>query len=379
MVSLGLGWPETNELAARLAGYGLPDRRDVQIRELTPRDWRALRAVVFSQRLTGIAARAAEAGSLALTDEAAAELSRDYRDASALCLILERRLLVLARAFEQAGIDVVVLKGPATARAFYPSPSWRMFGDIDLLVRTSDWRPACALLAELRFRRQLPEPRPGFDERFGKSATHVDGEGFQVDLHRTLALGPLGLMSRPDELFDRTTSFRLEDITLLRFDDTVSLLHACVHASLGSFPPRLLPLRDVAQIASVGDVDWESFAGLATHWMLGAVVRHAFETVSHRLNITLPLPAQQLMTWPASRRERRLLAAYTTDRRRGGGLTLSMVWAVPGFVSKWAYLRALLFPDRAFLQARTDAGDRATYRSRWRVPLRWLGHRSKGK
>jgi Uncharacterised nucleotidyltransferase len=369
----------TNELAARLAGYGLPDRRNVQISELTPREWRALRAVLFSQRLTGIAARAVEGGSLILTDEAAAELAHDYRDASVLCVILERKLLALAPAFEQAGIDVVVLKGPATARAFYPSPEWRMFGDVDLLVRTSDWRPACALLAELGFRRQLPEPRPGFDERFGKSATHVDGEGFQVDLHRTLALGALGLMSQPDELFDHTTSFLLQDTSLWRFDDTASLLHACVHASLGSLPPRLLPLRDVAQIARVGDVDWGSLAELARRWMMGAVVQHAFDTASRQLGVSLPSRAEPFLSWPTSRRERRLLAAYTTDRRRGGGLTLSMVRAVPGFVSKGAYLRALLFPDRAFLQARADVEHRATYRSRWRVPLRWPGYRSGGR
>ena len=370
-------WP--HELAAWVAGYGLEGRRVAPSRELTPREWRALRAIVFSQRITGIAAKAAGSGSLPLPDEAAAELSADYRDAILLCLVLEQKLLALAPVFEQAGIDLVVLKGPATARSFYPDPSWRMFGDVDLLVRTNDWRPACALLAKLGYRRQLPEPRPGFDERFGKSATHVDGEGFQVDLHRKLALGALGLMSEPDELFERTATFALEGRSLQRFDDTVSLLHACVHASLGSFPPRLLPLRDVAQIASVGDVDWGSLAELAKRWNLGAALQHGLSTATDRLVVSMPAKAEPLLTWSASRRERRLLAAYTTDRRRGGGLTLSMVRGVPGLGSKAAYLRALLFPDRAFLVARAEQGKGGTYRSRWRVPLRWPGYRAGGR
>lgn len=370
---------ETHELAGHLAGFGLEGCPEVSVDTLTPRQWRALRAIVFTQRLTGIAARAAEAGSLLLNDEAAEQLSGDYRDAKVLCHLLERKLLILSPALEEAGIDVVVLKGAATARTFYPDPGWRMFGDVDLLVRTRDWRGACGLLAKFGFERLLPEPRRGFDERFGKSATHVDGEGFQVDLHRTLALGALGYMRHPDELFDRTTTFLLDGASLRRLDDTASLLHACVHASLGSFPPRLLPLRDVAQIASVGDVDWESLTELARRWMMGAVIQHALGMVSRRLGVPLPAPAEPFLTWQTSRRERRLLAAYTTDRRRGGGMTLSMVWAIPGLRSKGAYLWALLLPERAFLRARAEAAHAATYRSRWRVPLRWPGYRARGK
>lgn len=367
------------ELTTRIAGFGI-SREEGGHADVPSKHWRAVRSSLKSQRLTGLAVAGVEVGWLRLPDGAAAELLADHREAMTTVLILEGKLLALASAFEEAGIEVVVLKGSAFAHVFYPNVSWRAFGDIDLLVRTQDWRAACALLVDLGHRRQMPEPRFGFDERFGKSATHVNGDGLQVDLHRTLALGAFGLWTDPEGLFERTASFALGGRSLRRLDDTGALLHACVHATLGSWPPRLLPVRDVAQIAHSREVDWEVLADLAASWRLLAVMRHAFEAASNTLGARLPVEAAAFLMSEPSRRERRLLSAYTSSRRRRGGMALSTLRAVPGVRARLAYLRALLFPDRAFLNARAQRGTEATYVGRWKVPLRWLrvrrSHRS---
>jgi hypothetical protein len=302
----------------------------------------------------------------------AERLLADHRSAMAVVLVLERKLLMLTSAFDAAGIDVVVLKGPALARAFYPDASWRTFGDIDLLVRDQDWGASCELLATIGFRRSIPEPREGFDRRFGKSATHVDPDGIEVDLHRTLAMGAFGLWLDPELLFARTAPFTLGERSLRRLDDTAALLHACVHASLGTWPPRLLPLRDVAQIAQRGRIDWRAFGDLAEACRLAAVVRAAFDETSRQLDVTLPSAAERWRSREPTWSERRLLAAYASGRRGRGGLALSTLRALPGVRAKAGYVRALLLPDRSFLTARARGGERASYTARWRVPLRWL-------
>ena len=116
----------------------------------------------------------------------------------AMVLVLDHLLVEVSSAMTEAGLPTVVLKGAAVADTFYPDRSWRSFGDLDLLISAADWRRACEVLVRLGFRRIIPEPRPGFDERFGKGASFEDARKLQVDLHRTLAMGPFGLWIDPE-------------------------------------------------------------------------------------------------------------------------------------------------------------------------------------
>ncbi len=368
------------DLARRAAGFSLPGV-DGSPWSVTHEAWPPLLSLLFSQRIMGLAVAGAEAGWLYLTPSQSAELLTRHRDAMLWVLTLERGLVRLAPDFRAAGIDFVVLKGPAVAHGFYPDPSWRTFADLDLLVRTADWRRACALLAELGFRRDLPEPRPGFDERFGKAAAHTGTDGFSVDLHRTLVLGPFGLWIDPDVLFERTTAFRLGGVSLKRLEHTSAFLHACAHASLGWHPPLLTPVRDVAQLATGADVNWEEVEELGDRWRLGVVVHHALKTASEQLGVELPEPARGILATRPRRREARLLEAYTSDRRWRGGTAIATLRAIRGPGAKVAYIRTLLVPSKEFLVARAGVrGKKGSYLRRWMVPIKWLrGRRSHRK
>ncbi|MGH2727432.1 MAG: nucleotidyltransferase family protein, partial [Actinomycetota bacterium] len=257
--------PKTAEgaIARRVAAYGLTPGEPI---EFDPSWWGRIYGLIKTEHLSGLAAAAAGEGTLAVSDEQRDELAALHTDDMMWTLALERALLAIAGAAREDGVDLIVLKGPALAHTFYPDPSWRAFGDIDLLVRTRDWRKACALLERLGFHRQRPEPRAGFDERYGKAAVHVNGAGLNVDLHRTLVVGPFGLWMQPEELFERTVPFEVAGVALRRLDDTAILLHACVHAALGFMEPLLMPARDVAQVAQQGDVDWDEVGILARRW-----------------------------------------------------------------------------------------------------------------
>lgn len=353
-------------LSRSVGGFGFPGAEHAPV-DVPADSWPSFVAKLSSGRMTGIAVAAAAAGHLRLTDEQADELLGRHREAMVWALTIERRLLELAEAFEDAGVGMLVLKGPAIAHSMYPDPSWRAFGDLDLLVPTSSWSRALEVLAGLGFERRLPEPRPGFDERFGKAAVHTNRDGAEVDLHRTLVLGPFGLWVKPDELASRSVPFSLGGRTLRRLDDTSLLLHASVHASLGWRPPLLWTLRDVAQVAWSGRVDWDELAELARRWRLQAVLRHALEAASEGLEVSLPVEAGRLLTSPPPRRERRVLESYITERRGRGGTELATLKAIPGLRGKAAYIRALLFPGRAFIAARGRSPLR-----RLLIPVRWV-------
>jgi hypothetical protein len=354
----------TPEILSFVTAFGLGPRDRVGVPQIR---WPSLLEALTRWNLSGLAVAAVRTGDLEITDEQKEELFTRHRSAMIHVLELERTLLSLGRSLEAIGVRHTVLKGPALAHTMYPDPSWRPFSDLDLLVGADDWPRTRELLAAAGFRRRLPEPRPGFDRRFGKAATHCDADGIEVDLHRTLVLGPVGLWIDPGEMASHGTGFELGGRHFERFDDTGLLLNACLHATLGWSPPLPIPLRDIGQILSVGRIDWDRFDGWVDRWHLRAVMRTSFVAAAGAFGQTLPDRARAYEEIGPSPAEERVLRSYTTDRRRPASLAISTLRAIPGVRSKVAYAGGLLMPDRAFLTAR---GGR--YLRRWRVPLAWF-------
>ena len=353
-------------IGRRLASAGLPGAPHDAV-EVPDGDWPRLLAYVTRQRITGLAWSEVRAGRLRLTAQQSSELEEQHRAAMAMVLLLDHLLVRLASTLNTVGVPTVVLKGAAFAETFYPDRSLRSYGDLDLLLSAADWSRAIEVLDGSGFRRIIPEPRPGFDLRFGKGASFQDMRGLQVDLHRTLALGPFGLWIDPTSLLRGTTALPFEGASLRRLDDTNAFIHACVHAALGRRYPRLVPLRDVLQIGWSGVIDWGSVSRRMVDWRLTAPVSYALRIASEVLAVSLPEEAGRLLSQPIGAVERRALRAYTTDRTQRGGPDLSALWAIHGLRSKAAFVRAKLVPDRRFL----EAGRSGTLRRRWMVPIRW--------
>jgi hypothetical protein len=361
-------------IVRRIARYGLPTGEGSAPPSMTSELWDEVFTALHSFRITGLAVAGAASGWLNLSADQFEQLLEAHRQAMLSPLAVERGLLEIAAEFDAQGIQFVVLKGSALAHTVYPDPSWRFFGDLDLLVRGRDWRKVIAILEELGYRRNLPEPSTGFDERFGKASEFRRSGGIEVDLHRTLVVGPFGLWIEPDLLFEGTTDLPLWGRTLMRFDDTLMQLHACMHASLGWWPPLKVPVRDVAQVAHFGQVDWEALADRAARWKLRAVVRNALEMAVRDLDVGLPDGAESAVAQTASRRERRALRRYQGAGRDLGGTTLATVGAIRGVRGKMAYVRSLVVPSREFLAARSGPSG-PSYLSRWAIPFRWLFRR----
>jgi hypothetical protein len=372
-------------IARRIAAFGLNGVPDPE--PFTPGpSWPALHSRIRGQRLTGLAVDSVIAGWLELSDGAVDELLAAHRTSMVWSLSVERKLLALTEAFDAEGIDFAVLKGASIAHTAYAEPCHRSFGDLDLLVGTPDYERAGRLLEALGHRRQRPEPRPGWEVRFGKARVHKDPiDGIEVDLHRTLVVGPFGLWIRPQALMERAVRFQLAGRWIPRLDDTGMLLNVAMHAVLGSYPPRLVPLRDVLQVAGSMQVDRAALTTWAGEWRLAAVLRHAFATAADVLG-TQPLAESGMFTdGHESKREARALRAYLEGRSEGGRMGVSTLRAIPGLRRKVAYAGALAFPQAGFMRDRYPARSKRSYGRRLLIPARLAvrrlvnGHRLPGR
>lgn len=332
--------------------------------------WSAILGQVVHHRLTGLATAAADAGALLLSLDQRAELLIRHREAMVCALTLERDLVTVSEALTGATIDHVVLKGSAVAHVAYPDPSWRPFGDNDLLVASDRFETACAVLSDLGYRRAFVDPKPGFAARFGKGAAHLGVDGLEVDLHRLLADGPFGYWVDHDELLRSTATFAFGGRSFARLDDTALALHACLHAVLGAPRPTMLQIRDIAQLVEAGDVRWDVLADWGRRWRLRAVLERALGLVEHQLgDRALPKAARVFRgSMRPSTQERRTLRACTDERFRGEREWTSLR-ALPSVRARVAYAGALLFPRREFVRSRMGSDGWSSYVRRWRIPV----------
>jgi hypothetical protein len=340
-------------LAAAVAGYGLPGVPAPPTQPLGPEAWRELLLTVRQQRIEGLLGAAVAAGTWPVTSGQYKDVREAARARAKVDLCLEQEHLETVRALEDAGFSCLVLKGEAWAHSFYPDPGWRGFGDVDLLVQGDDWYRVIEVLQARGARRIVPELRPGFDRRFGKEATLLAPSGWEIDLHRTLVVGPFGLWIDEGDLFARSSSVSIGGVTVSTLNQEATFLHACYNAALADDPPRLIAVRDVCQVASAGHPEPSVVEEMARRWRATAVIARALTLASDLLGQDLShLPvAASFVTRRGGAVERALVATYRGPAR-GYTSQLAAVAGVVGARERLAYLRALAQPERSYLVAR---------------------------
>ncbi len=248
--------PTSLDLLRAVAAHGLPGAPPLPALPSDPQRWREMVALAERQRVLGLLVAVAEQHGLTDDEGRWSELLDLHRHWCTHDLRLERLLLRVADRLDGEGIDYVVLKGPALAHSRYRDPSLRLFADLDLLVPIGTGHRRRRQPSEILLdaHPELPELRAGFDDRFGKEvmlrtpASSDAPDGFEIDLHRTLVAGALGLTIPLDPLFDDTGALVLGGRLLPTLGPVPTLLAACYQASISDNPPRLAAARDLAQI-----------------------------------------------------------------------------------------------------------------------------------
>jgi hypothetical protein len=224
---------------------------------------------------------------------------------------------VLARLTE-AGLDYLVVKGPAVAHTVYPDPTWRSFTDLDLVVRERAWAEAHRLLVGLGLSpdQDQARPPPKLIPQLVSHGSHYRGRDgqFLVEAHYDDLLES-GLAARDVEGFWRRAA--VADIAgipvkVLSLEDQLIQLSAHVHHHGYS---RLNWLSDLAFIVRdhAERLDWERLlrtvrveeAQVATYYSL---------KVLNRL-LAVEVPANVLVALRPDRFRRRIHEYYMPQEK----------------------------------------------------------------
>ncbi len=234
-----------SRLIIELTGEGPLERSPIG----TELDWRGILRLARANRLSGAVFDGLDRAGLlgSLPEDIRKGFESDYlRQVTGIRSALELADNLAGR-FSDAGVPLVILRGPALGLTVYPRPYLRPFADLDLLVRKSDLPRAKAILREVGLR-----PAPGTlpDRYFERHHLHLPYHhpptGFPVELHWALdhpyTLSridyPALLDRRREEVFDGLT------VPVLAPEDRIPTLslHLFKHCP---FLPELLEEKDL--------------------------------------------------------------------------------------------------------------------------------------
>ena len=204
----------------------------------------------------------------------------------------------VAELLHEKGIPVVALKNAGIARGLFDCPGCCPMGDLDLMVRKSDFREAHQLLVadgyEFEFRSEFEENDLDEAERGGGSEyykTLPDGSRLWLELQwRPVA----GRWIRPDqepdsaELMERSVEIPGTFVRLLSPQD--NLLQVALHTAKHTFvrAPGLRLHTDVDRILQRQEIDWREFVDRTRKLRLCTAVYFSLLIPSQVLGTNIP-------------------------------------------------------------------------------------------
>ncbi len=220
-----------------------------------------------------------------------------YRNLSRIILIYDELEKILT-SFNDAGIDVLVLKGAALATTLYPDIGLRPMSDIDILCHENDLSKAKQKLFELGFAiapdlKELYEKGLPVENYYLKHHPHLPqfykkGRGIFLELHWALTSETLPFHINIEEIWSRAVKAKIAGNDVLVMSDEDSLIYHCTHIARHRFSAKLREYCDVSEIASL-PIDWDDITNVAKKNKLKSPVYYAL----YFTNILLRTPVSE--------------------------------------------------------------------------------------
>lgn len=241
-----------------------------------------------------------------ITDELSARCRQQHLLNRITTTMLLRCLTDILPAFEQAGVDVLLLKGAALIPVYYQDLGLRPVTDIDIAVGPTQLTSAMEVLRTQGWR--AANPRKTYDTRFLHSVNFEDSRKINIDLH----CHPLHQCLRADMdegFWRRAVAVDIGTSHCLRLDIEDQLIHALAHGSVWVDPPAVRWVADAIQIItkSPRPIDWRLLQDNAVALDLSDIVASGLNYL--RAEFSMPIPDITAHPVPFSARHLQLALA----------------------------------------------------------------------
>lgn len=318
-----------------------------------PDAWNAITEYACTHGLAGLVQKASADREWEIPGAYRAKLAESAARIAARNLHLRHHLERVATCLNDAGIQMMVLKGMALNHRIYDRVDLRPMTDVDLLFRFDDIERACRVLKAAGCVDGEPLLREDFFPRFyyEREFRPSAAPNVKFDVHARL-FRPWRYRNVPvDSFWNDAQPIAIGDAELLAPGHEGMLIHLCVHAACHG-ASRMLWLLDIHRYARRfgAEIDWTGFVDRVKEMKLAWPTLVAIRAVTKTFGPTAPATvisalesetagwADRLALWQAPRDDQHPLARLCVDALVGRG------WK-----DQMAYLGALLVPQRAHM------------------------------
>lgn len=292
-----------------------------------------------------------------------------------------KQLESLARAFHQAGIELVALKGISLALTVYPDIALRPLGDMDVLVPKAKLGKAVAIAKSLGYQDAKLEASPGLNALLNHEIClcKPGPQPFTLELHHSLVADQSFSYAVPVDWFWEQTErlnppYSAYDFgNLLMLAPEAQILYAAGHAMLqhggANTPLRWFYDLDLLVRHYSGSLDWPLLLSQAKTFEWSSALEAALaQTVAY---FDTPIPESVRASLAASHDRHRGLVALKQTQPTTHILQEHQKLLSLNFYGRLRLVLALLVPSLAYMRWR--------YRLQnpWLLPLyylyRWWG------
>ena len=264
-----------------------------------------------------------------------------------------RETLLLARGLADAGVEVILLKGADIRQRLYDDPVCRPMNDLDVLISPLDLERARDCLEQrgyTLFPRDL-DLRPGFTRRFGWVVCYGSstGELPSVDVHWEIQEAGTFYRLPYGPLRARAATLELEGRPMLVLAPEHLIMHLCLHTFGELDYAHFLQICDLGLALQRFALDWDFFLTEAAKFRIQEPILWIFRGLARwRPALVTEAALDQLATYRPGWAERFII------RRQTHAFLVSALMALWAHhpVRTWpAYLKAKIWPSRAYLEA----------------------------
>lgn len=202
--------------------------------------------------------------------------------------ILMHRTAALLAAFEDAGIQTMVLKGAALIQLYYRESGLRPMLDADVLVHAHQAGQAMELLSKLGWK-SVRHTRPQMRIPIVHSTPFEDDGGRQVDLHWHLFWECFNA-NDDDDYWKNAIPIKIGRGQTLALSHTDQLLHTCWHGARWNEVPPIRWVADAMTIlgASAAEIQWPSLLKKAQRHRIVLPVKDSLEYLKKKFDAPVP-------------------------------------------------------------------------------------------
>ncbi len=291
--------------------------------------------------------------------------------------VILKELASLAIRFEEAGIEVVVLKGACFALTLYPDIGLRGMGDLDILVPADKITRAVEIAKTLGYADILRDVAPKLQEALNheilmeKQITPL----ITLEIHRSLVADRSFVYAVPVEWFwSQTENLKKAGYAnALMLSPIAQLLYASAHIAL-QHGEKDAPLRwyydvDLLIRAYAERMDWDALLSQAKNFKWGSALRAVIFKTREYFDTPIPREIenqlanisdqnQKLVEMLKHKPATHILEEFQKMAVLNGRARLQLMWT-------------LIFPDAAYMRWRYQ------FQTGWLLPayylIRWLG------